>query len=148
MKISFNSSDWISFELAITLPSGKQEVKYIGDPKLGKSNWLYGQIQERPGPHMICDLNGKGLKWSEVKDGIEVKIRAKNVDPDYPTFEFLYSSEGKKGNQLIYHTQNRKDICHLIKRAIFWDFFILQDTFTTMIQKMINKSGKFIKMDL
>ena len=94
----------MSFEIAITLPSGKQEVKYIGDPWLGKSNWLYGTIQESPGPHMICDLNGKGLKWSEVKDGMVVKIKAKNVDPDYPTFEFLYSSEGTKGNCFIFDT--------------------------------------------
>ena len=51
---------------------------------------------------MICDLNGKGLKWDEVKNGMEVKIKAKNVHKAYPTFEFLYSSEGSRGKHFIY----------------------------------------------
>ena len=53
---------------------------------------------------MICDLNGKGLKWDEVKNGMEVKIKAKNVHQAYPTFEFLYSSEGSRGKHFIYRT--------------------------------------------
>ena len=87
----------MSFEVAIRLPSGEEEMLYIGDPHLGQGNWNFGIIQEIPGPHMICDLNGKGLKWSEVENGMEVKIKAKNVNPEYPTYEFLYSSEGIRG---------------------------------------------------
>ena len=92
----------MSFETSVRLPWGGEELIYIGDPELGQGNWNYGIIQEIPGPHMICDLNGKGLKWSEVENGMEVKIKAKNVLPKYPTFEFLYSSEGAAGKYFIY----------------------------------------------
>ena len=94
----------MSFETTAKLKSGEEEVIYIGDPEKGQFNWLFGTIQKSPGPHMICDLNGKGLKWSEVENGMEVKIKAKNVLPRYPTFEFLYSSEGDQGKYFIYCT--------------------------------------------
>ena len=90
----------MSFDVTIRHPSGKEQVIYIGDPDLGQfldGNWNLGTIKEIPGPHMICDLNGRGLKWDEVENGMEVKIKAKNVNPKYPTFEFLYSSEGSAG---------------------------------------------------
>ena len=97
----------MSFETTASIttrPPGliDQEVIYIGDPEKGQRSWLFGTIQKSPGPHMICDLNGKGLKWSEVENGMEVKIKAKNVLPRYPTFEWLYSSEGDDGKYLIY----------------------------------------------
>ena len=97
----------MSFETTASIttrPPGliDQEVIYIGDPEKGQRSWLFGTIQKSPGPHMICDLNGKGLKWSEVENGMEVKIKAKNVLPEYPTFEFLYSSEGDLGKYFIY----------------------------------------------
>ena len=95
----------MSFDVTIRHPSGEEQVIYIGDPDLGQfldGDWNFGTIKEIPGPHMICDLNGKGLKWSEVENGMEVKIKAKNVLPRYPTFEFLYSSEGDLGKYFIY----------------------------------------------
>ena len=90
------------FETTAKLKSGEEEVIYIGDPEKWQRSWLFGTIRKSPGPHMICDLNGKGLKWSEVENGMEVKIKAKNVLPEYPTFEFLYSSEGDLGKYFIY----------------------------------------------
>ena len=93
----------MSFDVTVKLPSGEEEVIYIGDPEKGRSSWHFGTIQKSPGPHMICDLNGKGLKWSDVENGMEVKIKAKNVLPKYPTFEFLYSSEGTEGKYFIYY---------------------------------------------
>ena len=62
---------------------------------------MRGTLLKSPGPHMICDVNGKGLKWDEVKNGMVVKIKAKNVNVAYPTFEFLYSSEGRDGKHSI-----------------------------------------------
>ena len=85
----------MSFETTAKLKSGEEEVIYIGDPEKGQRDWLFGTIQKSPGPHMICDLNGKGLKWSEVKHGMQVKIKAENLH--YPIYEWLYSSEGQKG---------------------------------------------------
>ena len=69
---------------------------YWGDPDLGGSNWDYGTMKDIPGPHMICDLNGNGLKWSEVEHGMEVKIKAKNVH--HPGYEWLYQSNTHGGN--------------------------------------------------
>ena len=98
-------SDWMSFAVTVKLPEGDnstgEEVRYIGDPHLGAFDWNVGVLRRRPGAHMICDLNGKGLKWDDVEDGMEVKIKSKAVNPDYPTYEFLYSSEGKMGKHFI-----------------------------------------------
>ena len=105
----------MSFETSIRLPWGGEELIYIGDPELGQGNWNYGIIQEIPGPHMICDLNGKGLKWSEVENGMEVKIKAKNVNPEYPTYEFLYSSEGIRGTHYFYSINAKHAIVLLIR---------------------------------
>ena len=44
-----------------------------------------------PGEHTICDINGNSLKLSDVKDGMFVKIRARNVHLD--DCDYLYTSE-------------------------------------------------------
>ena len=75
----------MSFETTAKLKSGEEEVIYIGDPEKGQRSWLFGTIQKSPGPHMICDLNGKGLKWSEVENGMEVKIKALEADASKKT---------------------------------------------------------------
>ena len=46
--------------------------------------------QHIPGLHMICDMNGYGLKWKDVKSGMIVKIRGKRMN--YDGWEYLYSS--------------------------------------------------------
>ena len=94
----------MSFGVNIKFPSGEHEMRYIGDPITGRDNWDFGTLRTNPGPHMICDLNGRGLKWAEVENGMVVKIKAKNVNPKYPTFEFLYSSEGSAGKYFISST--------------------------------------------
>ena len=43
------------------------------------------------GEHTICDINGNSLKLSDVKDGMLVKIRAKNVH--WAGRVYLYTSE-------------------------------------------------------
>ena len=45
-----------------------------------------------PGEHTICDINGNSLKLSDVKTGMLVKIRAKNVH--WPGYEYLYTADG------------------------------------------------------
>ena len=87
------------------------EVKhpYWGDPDLGGTDWDYGTMKDIPGPHMICDLNGNGLKWNEVEHGMEVKIKAKNVH--HPGYEWLYQADGGSGNgknPMSYSNQKRK----------------------------------------
>ena len=92
----FENPDWLSFRVNDTFEYQKNEIKYIGDPKLHWTDWDYGNVANSPGPHMICDLNGSGLKWSDVKNGMQVKIKAKNLH--HPDYEWLYSSEGAWGN--------------------------------------------------
>ena len=79
-------------------------IKYWGDPELSTTNWEYGTLKDTPSPHMICDLNGIGLKWSEVKDGMLVKIRARKIhihhEDGWPLYEYLYTAEGKHGKYL------------------------------------------------
>ena len=47
-----------------------------------------------PGLHMICDLNGNGLKLNDVKEGMTVKIKGKRMH--YDGFEYLYGSANSK----------------------------------------------------
>ena len=49
-----------------------------------------------PGPHMICDKDGNGLKWNDVKTDMTVKIRAKPLTTSYSGWDWLYASP--KGN--------------------------------------------------
>ena len=101
----------MSFGVTVKLPEGDnstgEEVRYIGDPHLGAFDWNVGVLRRRPGAHMICDLNGNGLKWDDVVDGMEVKIKSKAVNPDYPTYEYLYSSEGKMGKHFICYKRTK-----------------------------------------
>ena len=69
------------------LDGRKIGVKYIGDPvPLPPYGYIGGILSDNPGPHMICDLHGKGLKWNEVKHGMHVKIKARNVNHANSTF--------------------------------------------------------------
>ena len=52
------------------------------------------------GPHALCDIDGNSLKLSDVKDGMTVKIRAKNVWHDYVGYEYLYTADGRYGKYL------------------------------------------------
>ena len=47
------------------------------------------------GEHTICDINGNSLKLSNVKSGMLVKIRAKNVH--WRGYEYLYTADGLYG---------------------------------------------------
>jgi len=72
---------------------------YMGDP----DQWFrYGDRgnliapHKSPGEHTICDINGNSLKLSDVKTGMLVKIRAKNVH--WPGYDYLYTADGIRGN--------------------------------------------------
>ena len=53
---------------------------YIVDPFLRWDNWDQGTMNKdkSPGHHMICDMNGNGLKYKDVKSGMSVKIKTKH----------------------------------------------------------------------
>ena len=77
--------DWLYF----------QHVKrnmFIGNPRvMGSPRWDRGIMDKFPGEHMICDMNGNGLKLSDLKDGMSVKIRARNIYfPGYEYFNSIY----------------------------------------------------------
>ena len=55
-----------------------------------------------PGHHMLCDVNGNGLRYEDVTSGMVVKIRAKHTY--YSEFEYLYSSF--KGKYFKMHKEN------------------------------------------
>ena len=96
------NGDWISFHVNDTFErTDKYDIRYIGDPKLHWTNWDRGTLATSPGEHMICDLNGRGLKWSEVKHGMQVKIKAKNIHHPTPPYEWLYSSQAISGKYFI-----------------------------------------------
>ena len=96
------NGDWLSFHVNDTFESfEKYDIRYIGDPKLHWTNWDYGTLATSPGPHMICDINGRGLKLSEVKHGMQVKIKAKNIHHPTPPYEWLYSSQAVSGKYFI-----------------------------------------------
>ena len=58
---------------------------------------------DKKGPHALCDINGNSLELSDVKDGMTVKIRAKNVWHDYVGYEYLYTADGRYGKYLAIH---------------------------------------------
>lgn len=61
---------------------------FIGNPVvMGSPRWDRSVVDKFPGEHMICDMNGNGLKLSDLKDGMSVKIRAKNIY--FPGYEYL-----------------------------------------------------------
>ena len=41
-------------------------------------------------PHMICDLNGNGIQWSQLRSSMVVKIRT--MHRHWPGYEYLYAS--------------------------------------------------------
>ena len=47
------------------------------------------------GPHALCDVDGNSLKLIDIKDGMYVKIRAKNVE--WPGYEYLFTAYGTWG---------------------------------------------------
>ena len=53
----------------------------------------YGCIDRAcfPGPHMICDLNGNGIQWSQLRNNTMVKIRT--MFRHWPGYEYLYASK-------------------------------------------------------
>ena len=61
---------------------------YIGNPVvMGSPRCDRGIMDKFPVEHMICDMNGNGLKLSEIKSGMSVKIRAKYSY--FPGYEYL-----------------------------------------------------------
>ena len=53
------------------------------------------ETKNPPGAHRFCDGNGNPLKLNEVKSGMRVKLKARNVH--FEGWEYLYSSEGRWG---------------------------------------------------
>ena len=49
----------------------------------------------KTGKHALCDVNGNSLRLSDMKNGMHVKIRAKNVD--WIGYEYLYTADGRYG---------------------------------------------------
>ena len=76
----------------------KREM-YIGKPKIWDfggihGEWDSGNIDEQSaGEHMITDKDGNPLKLSEVKDGMKVKIVAK--DTHFVGWQYLYTDRDK-----------------------------------------------------
>ena len=70
-------------------------VKYCSDilPSINCAD--RGILMEAPGEHTISDINGNSLKLSDVKTGMLVKIRAKNVH--WPGYDYLYTADGIRG---------------------------------------------------
>ena len=52
------------------------------------------------GKHALCDVDGNSLKLSDVKDGMSVKIRAKDIFHDYVGYEYLFTAYGLYGKYL------------------------------------------------
>ena len=70
----------------------KREM-YIGKPEIWNfpPKWDCGNINEQSaGKHMITDKDGNPLKLSEVKDGMKVKIVAKDIH--FEGWQYLYTS--------------------------------------------------------
>ena len=44
-----------------------------------------------PAPHMICDLRGNWIQWSQLRNGSIVKIRS--MHRHWPGYEYLYASK-------------------------------------------------------
>ena len=76
--------------------------KFIGDPvkwRFGGAFGINGKEWDRgimdkygeSGHHMICDVKGNGLRWSDINDGMRVKLRTRN--PHFEGYEYLYTSE-------------------------------------------------------
>ena len=64
---------------------------FFGKADTGVINKQYYNGQEGDaGPHMICDLNGKGIQWSQLRSGMIVKIR--KMHRTWPGYEHLYAS--------------------------------------------------------
>ena len=69
-----------------------------GNPAYPDFDWDRGNLiapHKSPGEHTICDINGNSLKLSDVKTGMLVKIRAKNVH--WPGYDYLYTADGIRG---------------------------------------------------
>ena len=77
--------------------------RFIGPPKKDPSlfsDWDCGIIGQWCGnddrkcyatPHMICDLNGNGIQWSQLRSSMVVKIRS--MHSHWPGYEYLYASK-------------------------------------------------------
>ena len=72
---------------------GVPEMVPIGAPK----RYEAGAMNAFMISLMICDGNGNWIKWSDVKSGMTVKIKAFNIDtiPKYRT-SYLYATEEGK----------------------------------------------------
>ena len=75
--------------------------RYIGNPKKTDytifDKWDGGNLvrgKSSAGEHTICDIDGNSLKLSDVKNGMLVKIRAKNVH--WEGYEYLFTSENNR----------------------------------------------------
>ena len=77
--------------------------RHIGNPRVS-NGWDRGFLADKeytmaqldiPGEHTICDINGNSLKLRDVKSGMFVKIRAKNVH--WSGYEYLYTADGLRG---------------------------------------------------
>ena len=75
--------------------------RYIGNPKkayyIFPDKWDGGKLvrgKSSAGEHTICDIDGNSLKLSDVKNGMLVKIRAKNVH--WEGYEYLFTSENNR----------------------------------------------------
>ena len=55
-----------------------------------------------PAPHMICDLRGNWIQWSQLRNGSVVKIRT--MYRHWPGYEYLYTSV--KGRYLVVIIKN------------------------------------------
>jgi len=90
--------------------------RYIGNPKITTrglglesdgGNLCPAYDRRCAGEHEITDIEGNSLKLSDVKDGMFVKIRARNVHLD--DCDYLYTSEYYPIWGYCYYDKNRKN---------------------------------------
>ena len=64
---------------------------FFGKADTGTINQQFYNGQEGDAaPHMICDLNGNGIQWSQLRNNTMVKIRT--MFRHWPGYEYLYAS--------------------------------------------------------
>ena len=88
---------------------------FFGKADAGTINKQYYNGQEGDAaPHMICDLNGNGIQWSQLRSGMIVKIRT--MRRHWPGYEYLYASRDGRYMVIIIKTLCLKFSIHKCRR--------------------------------
>ena len=98
----------------------------------GNQPWGLG-----PGPHMICDKNGTGLFWDDLKTNMTVKIRAKPYTTNHDGgWEWLYASVKGKSFKIIIKIDFKQIFRSFTIRSLFLTYFILGWTYYDKLRSL------------